>query len=71
MEDALLPWEVEESVIEVPTIGPEVCIIGGNDLEWANDIIKYLDTGELPKGKEEVRRIRRKAARFVKVGEVL
>lgn len=50
IEDALLPWEVETRIIKVLVIGPEVCVIGGNDLEWASDVIRYLDTGKLFEG---------------------
>lgn len=71
MEDFHLPWEVKKRIIEIPTIGLEVCVIGVNDPEWASDINKYLDTGELPKGKKEARKTRGSAVRFIKVDRVL
>lgn len=71
MEDAPLPWQVEKQVIEVPTIGTEVGVIGSCVPEWANGVIKYLDKGKLPEDKEEARRIRRSAARFMRIDEIL
>lgn len=71
MKDTPLPWEVEKRIIEVLMIGLEVCVIGSSNPKWASDVIRYLEIGELLELKEEVKRTRRKVARFVKVDGVL
>lgn len=45
--------------------------MGRNEPEWAGNIVKYLDAGEHPEGKEEARKFKRRVARFVKVDEIL
>lgn len=62
---------VERKVIEVPTIVEKVGVLGSSIPEWSGDVVKYLDIDELPEGKEEARRIRRRAARYMLIDGVL
>lgn len=39
--------------------------------EWAKEIVKYLNTGELPDKKDEGRKVKERAARFIRVEGVL
>lgn len=48
MDESVLPWEVEQKVIEVPSIGWEVNGVELREPDWAREIEKYQDTGELP-----------------------
>lgn len=39
--------------------------------EWASEVVRYLDEKKLPDTKEEARRVRRKAERFLLIDGVL
>lgn len=39
--------------------------------DWARDMEKYLDIGELPVDKKESRKVRRRVAQFTKVDGIL
>ncbi|XP_042962729.1 uncharacterized protein LOC122297007 [Carya illinoinensis] len=70
-EEVPLPWPVERRVIEVPAVGIEVGVLGSGTPDWANSIVDYLDEGRLPEAKEEMRKIKKRAARFLLIDGIL
>ncbi|XP_042944673.1 uncharacterized protein K02A2.6-like [Carya illinoinensis] len=56
-EEVPLPWPVERRVIEVP--------------DWANSIVEYLDEGKFPEAREEARKIKKRAVRFLLIDGIL
>ncbi|KAF5465658.1 hypothetical protein F2P56_015641 [Juglans regia] len=57
--------------MEILTIGAQVNHVAPSGPEWAKEISEYLDTGKHSEGKEEARKVRRNATRFVKVDGIL
>ena len=49
---------------------PEVQQVVGEE-NWMTPIINYLKDGRLPEGKDEARKLRIKAAKYVLIDEVL
>lgn len=47
MEESTLPWEAERKLIEDPVFRIKVTKIGLGEQEWAQEVVKYLDTREL------------------------
>ena len=55
----------------IPSVDlPEVQQIG-NEENWMTPIVLYLKDGRLPEGKDEARKLRIRAARYVLMDEVL
>lgn len=58
-------------MIDVPVVGIEVLKIRAGALEWALDVIKYLDANKLPDEKWEVRKVKNWAAGFIMIDGIL
>lgn len=58
-------------MVEVQAIKVEVTKVRLRELEWAQEVIRYLDTEELLIEKEEAKRIESRAARFTRIDRVL
>lgn len=60
-------------VLEVPSIDEDEEMIDCFQASpgWMDEIIEYLQTGNLPTEKTQVRKVRRKAARYVLKGDDL
>ena len=72
-KEASAPEPINEfdDVQYVPSIDlPEVQQIEDRE-NWMTPIISYLKDGKLPKGKDEAKKLRVKAARYVLINEVL
>lgn len=55
----------------MPRIWILVKYVGPRVLEWAKEIVDYLEMGKLPEEAEVARKIRKKVSRFVKISEAL
>lgn len=64
MDDTALPWAMITKTLETPTIRLEVLEVGARILEWAREITKSLNTGEMPSEKENARNVKNKVAQF-------
>lgn len=71
VDETLLLWPIERSIIEVPVIRAKVSVLGSIIPEWASGMAQYLDNGKLLEVKEEVRRIKKKMAKFLLMDGVL
>ncbi|KAF5477139.1 hypothetical protein F2P56_003811 [Juglans regia] len=60
-----------DRMLETPAIGIEVSKVKSRPPEWRLDVIKYLDTGELPDEKWEVRKVKNKATYFTLIWGVI
>lgn len=69
-EDAL-PWKVNLRVVDTQAIGEKTLHIRENMPRWADNIVKYLETGNLPPSEEEVRKIKSRVATFAMVDGIL
>lgn len=58
-------------IVDFPTVGIKVLVIGPKTPEWVSDILKYLNTNELPSDKGEARNVRNRATSFMVIDEVL
>ncbi|XP_042980030.1 uncharacterized protein LOC122310215 [Carya illinoinensis] len=70
-QEVALPWPVERRVIEIPTMGIEVGVLGSSTPDWASSIVEYLDGRKLLEAKEEARNIKKRAARFLLIDGIL
>lgn len=66
-----MPDNTVVKTIEVPTVGIEVMMIQPKIPDWAADIIKYLETDEMPEDRQEARKIRNRGARYTMIEGVL
>lgn len=57
--------------MEVLAVRIEVAEVKQGEPEWAEDMVKHLNTRELPAKKKEVRKIKRRVAQFTKIDRVL
>ncbi|KAF5476454.1 hypothetical protein F2P56_008167 [Juglans regia] len=64
-EDLPLPKQVVISIVGMSVIGDEISEVRPMAPKWATDIIKYLDTNELPDDKWQARKIKNKVDRFI------
>lgn len=54
-----------------PAVRIEISKINTETPEWAYEIVKFLINGELPHGREEVTKVKNKAAHFTMVNGAL
>lgn len=57
--------------VEVPSIGIKVMEVKPRALEWALDIIKYIDANDLPDNRSKDRKIRNRVDRCTLLDGVL
>lgn len=57
--------------VEIPTVGIEVVKVKSRAPEWALNIIKYIDTNEVPAYRWKAKKIRNRAAHCTKVKRLL
>ncbi|XP_041011393.1 uncharacterized protein LOC121255183 [Juglans microcarpa x Juglans regia] len=66
-----LPWEVQRRLMVIPAIGLQVNQMGTIESKWAKEIVKYIDTKKFPKEKEKAKKIKRRAARLIRIEGIL
>ncbi|XP_042983211.1 uncharacterized protein LOC122312620 [Carya illinoinensis] len=70
-EEVPLPWPIERRIIEVLAVGVEVGVMGSSTPDWVNSIVEYLDEGKLPETREETKKMKKRAARFLLIDGIL
>ncbi|XP_040996255.1 uncharacterized protein LOC121242478 [Juglans microcarpa x Juglans regia] len=70
-EDSRLPEHTIAQKVNFPSIEAEVSIVWPREPKMALDMIKYLDTNEVPSDKGEARKVRNRATCFMLIDGVL
>lgn len=71
MDEVPLPCSFDRRIVEVLAVRSQVGILSFAVSKCASGAVQYLDDGRLPEARKEARRIRRKAARFLLMDEIL
>lgn len=70
-ENSPLPELMVVRIVKEPAVGIEVVEVEPRALEWALDIIRYLDPNEVPNNMWEAKKISNRVARYTIVDGVL
>ncbi|XP_074570542.1 uncharacterized protein LOC141827199 [Curcuma longa] len=72
LASSLATWELEEPTVQELLIAQIDQVARPDESEdWRTPILAFLKTGSLPEDQEQARTVRRRAARFVLIGDTL